>query len=77
MAKCTQRSSRGPQFRNWGLCVTSGRTKGQGDLLAVCKAEASEDGLSGGLRPSPLVLIEKADRAAELQAQLLDSLGAV
>lgn len=27
--------------------------------------------------PSPLVLIEKADRAAELQAQLLDSLGAV
>lgn len=45
--------------------------------LAISEAQASEDGLSGGLWPSPLVLIEKADWTTELQAQLLDSLGTV
>lgn len=47
------------------------------NLLAISEAQASEDGLSGGLWPSPLVLIEKADWTTELQAQLLDSLGTV
>lgn len=45
--------------------------------LAICKAEASEDWLSGRLRPPSLVLIQEADRSAQLQAQLLDTLGTV
>lgn len=47
------------------------------DLLAICQAEATEDGLSRRLRPSSLVLIQEADRPAELQAQLPDALGTV
>lgn len=47
------------------------------DLLAIRQAEASEDRLSRRLRPPSLVLVQEADRSAELQAQLPDTLGTV
>lgn len=45
--------------------------------LAIRQAEASEDRLSRRLRPPSLVLVQEADRSAELQAQLPDALGTV